>query len=105
MNKFAPLALIATVATLAIPSFAFAEEASQTVRAATADAASVEVNAGKMLYGANGNRVASIYRVDANGNPQLILDGKLVTVPASSLSVVGGKVTTSLTKRELLKSR
>jgi hypothetical protein len=54
-----------------------------------------------MLYTTNGRRIASIYRVTAEGNPQVILNGKLVTVPASSLSEVDGKVATSLTKKEL----
>lgn len=57
-----------------------------------------------MLYGSNGQRIAAIYRV-SEGNPQVILNGKLVTVPASSLSDVGGKVTTSLTKAELGRTR
>ncbi|HEX8055546.1 MAG TPA: hypothetical protein VF481_02705 [Novosphingobium sp.] len=99
MKKFAALA---AVATLAIAAPAFAAESSQSVRAATdAAAGSVAVNAGKMLYTANGSRVAAIYRVTAEGNPQVILNGKLVTVPASTLSDVNGKVTTSLSKAEL----
>lgn len=103
MNKFTPLAAFAAVAVLAAPAAVFAAESSQTVRAATDAAAtgSVAVNAGKMLYASNGQRIAAIYRVSAEGNPQVILNGKLVTVPASSLSDVNGKVTTSLTKSEL----
>lgn len=99
MKKFAALA---AVATLVIAAPAFAAESSQSVRAATdATAGSVAVNAGKMLYTSNGSRVAAIYRVTAEGNPQVILNGKLVTVPASTLSDVNGKVTTSLSKAEL----
>ena len=99
MKKFAALA---AVATLVIAAPAFAAESSQSVRAATdAAAGSVAVNAGKMLYTSNGSRVAAIYRVTAEGNPQVILNGKLVTVPASTLSDVNGKVTTSLSKAEL----
>ena len=99
MKKFAALA---AVAALAVSSAAFAGESSQSVRAATdATAAAVAVNAGKMLYASNGQRIAAIYRVTADGNPQVILNGKLVTVPASSLSDINGKVTTSLTKSEL----
>ena len=95
-------AALAAVAVLAVSAPAFAGESSQSVRAATdATAAAVAVNAGKMLYASNGQRIAAIYRVTAEGNPQVILNGKLVTVPASSLSDVNGKVTTSLTKIEL----
>lgn len=102
MNKFAPLALVATVATIAlVPATVFAAETSQTVRAEASAPSSVAVSAGKMLYGSNGQRVASVYRVNAEGNPQIILNGKLVTVPASSLSEVNGKLTTSLAKSEL----
>ncbi|MCW1431193.1 hypothetical protein [Novosphingobium sp. JCM 18896] len=103
MTKFAiPAAAAAALAILAAPAAVFAAESSQSVRAATdAAAGAVAVNAGKMLYSSNGQRVAAIYRVTADGNPQIILNGKLVTVPASTLSDVNGKVTTSLTKIEL----
>ena len=97
MKKFASLVLIAA-AGLA-PVAASAADDSQSVRAASESA--LEVNAGAMLYAANGYRLAPIYRVTSEGNPQVILNGKLVTVPASTLSDVGGKVTTSLSKKEL----
>ena len=102
MNKFVTLALVAA-AGLA-PFTAAAAEDSQSVRAAV-DTAPVKVNPGMMLYAANGYRVASIYRVNAEGNPQVILDGKLVTVPAATLSSMGGKVTTSLSKKDLANVR
>jgi hypothetical protein len=101
MKKFAALAAVSTLAVFATPA-AFAAESSQSVRAATdAAAGAVAVNAGKMLYASNGQRIAAIYRVTSEGNPQVILNGKLVTVPASTLSDVNGKVTTSLSKQEL----
>lgn len=104
MKKFAPLALIATAATFAVPSAVFAAETSQSVREVTEEvAAPVEVNAGKMLYSTDGRRVASIYRVTEEGNPQVILNGRLITVPASTLSDMDGKVTTSLSKREIVR--
>ena len=101
MTKFAPLAAVAAFAVLAAPAALFAESSQNVRAAAEAPAAAVAVNAGKMLYSSNGQRVAAIYRVNAEGNPQVILNGKLVTVPASTLSDVNGKVTTSLTKSEL----
>ena len=104
MSKFVPLALLATVATIAVvPSVVFAAETNQNVRAGTeaVSAAPVAAAAGRMLYGPDGKRIASIYRVKTNGDAELILDSKLVVVPASSLSVVDGKIATSLTKREL----
>lgn len=104
MTKYVPFALLATVATLAIiPQAVFAAEANQQVRepAAAVGATNVAVTAGKMLYGADGHRIASIYRVAANGDAQIILDGRLLNIPASTLSTASGKVATSLTKTEI----
>lgn len=106
MIKFAPLAALATLATLAVVPTAVFAETTQAVREVTEEAAApLDLNAGKMLYGANGYRIAPIYRVTAEGNPQIILNGRLVTVPASSLSDVDGKVTTSMTKKEIAAAR
>ncbi len=102
MNKFISFALIAA-AGLA-PLTAAAAEDSQTVRAAVEAGTPVKVNVGQMLY-SKGYRVASIYRVNAEGNPQIILDGRLVTVPAATLSDASGKVTTSLSKKDLANAR
>jgi len=104
MIKFAPVALLATVTLFAVAPAALHAETSQSVRAATEAAAPVNVTVGKMIYGANGARIASVYRVATDGKVQVILDGKLITVPGSTLSEVNGKVTTSLTKSELLRS-
>jgi hypothetical protein len=57
---------------------------------------------GKMLLSSNGSRLGAVYRVTPDGSVQLILDGSMVTVPASTLSVVDGKLTTSLSKSEVL---
>jgi hypothetical protein len=65
-------------------------------------AAPVSAVKGSMLISANGSRLAQVYRVGADGSAQIIIDGKLVTVPAASLSISGGKLTTSLTKSEVL---
>jgi len=102
MKKFIALAAIATATTFAAPA-AFAE--TQSVREVTEESAAVKLNAGQMLYSAAGYRVAPIYRVNAEGNPQIILSGKLVTVPASTITAVDGKVTTSLTKKEIASAK
>ena len=65
-------------------------------------AAPVSAVKGSMLISANGSRLAQVYRVGADGSAQIIIDGKLVTVPASSLSLSAGKLTTSLTKAQVL---
>jgi opacity protein-like surface antigen len=103
MIKFTTAALAVAALTA---SSAYAAEATQPVQAANeavAANAAVSVTAGKMLYSTAGTRIAAIYRVTSNGDAQLILNGRLVTVPASSLSEVNGKVATSLTKAELTK--
>lgn len=106
MTKFIPLAAIATVATMAVPSVVLAAETSQSVQAAAEEvAAPVDVNAGQMLYSANGKRIAKIYRVNEEGNPQVIMNGRLITVPAATLSEVDGKVATSLSRREVSRTR
>lgn len=101
------LALIVTAAALsAVPSVVFAAETSQSVQAAAEEvAAPVEVNRGTMLYSANGGRIASIYRVTEDGSPQVILNGRLITVPAATLSEQNGKITTSLSKRDVSRTR
>jgi hypothetical protein len=91
MNKFVPVALLATVTLFALAPAALRAE----------EAAAVSVAAGQALYGPNGHRVASVYRVTADGTVQIIIDGKLINVPASSLSEADGKVATSLSHTEL----
>ena len=57
---------------------------------------------GSMLVAANGARLATVYRVGPDGSAQIILEGRMVTVPAATLSMAGGHLTTSLTKNEVL---
>lgn len=57
---------------------------------------------GKMLYGADGGRLGSIYRVTQDGSAQIIIDGKLVTIPGSTIKVDGDKIATSLSKNEVI---
>lgn len=70
----------------------------------TASAADTPVKPtkGKMLYAANGGRLASVYRVEDDGSVQLIMDGRMRTVPASTLSIADGKLTTSLSKPDII---
>lgn len=57
--------------------------------------------AGKYLYDADGRNLGSIYKVTASGSAQIILDDRQITIPASTISLADGKLTTSLTKREI----
>jgi hypothetical protein len=67
--------------------------------AAVAQSAAVgTVAKGQMVEAANGAPLGVVYRVAADGSPQIMFDGKLVTIPASTLSSSNGKLVTSLTK-------
>jgi hypothetical protein len=80
---------------------------------ATASAAAQDLSAGnegattvaekgKTLVTSNGARLGQVYRVGSDGSVQMIIDGRMVAVPASTLSSVDGKLTTSLSKSEVL---
>jgi hypothetical protein len=56
---------------------------------------------GKMLVTADGSRLAPVYRVASDGL-QIILDGRMVTVPANTVTLVNGKPTTSLSKGQVI---
>jgi hypothetical protein len=56
------------------------------------------VSKGQMLVSANGARLGTVYRVNSDGSPQIIIDGKMVTIPTSTLSSSNGKLITSLSK-------
>jgi hypothetical protein len=60
---------------------------------------------GRMLSDRDGHPIGPVYRLAPNGNPQLIVSGHVITVPASTLSLVGQKLTTSLTARELARRK
>jgi hypothetical protein len=57
---------------------------------------------GKMLVAANGARLGPVYRVGADGSAQIFIDGKLVSIPVATLSTANGRLTTSLSKSEVL---
>ena len=44
-------------------------------------------------------------RVTPTGSAQIVLEDRQFTVPTSTISVVDGRFTTSLTNREILKLR
>ena len=64
-------------------------------------AGNAPVEKGPALYSEDGHRLGTIYTVGDDGSAKLILDGKMVTIPASTLSDVGGKLTTTLTKEQV----
>jgi len=92
MKKFAIVLGAALLSSGLAPAVAMAQDAT------------VEVKRGDMLYTADGKRVGNIYRVSATGDAQLIYRGKMITIPASTLSQDGGKLTTSQTLDEVRKA-
>ena len=66
------------------------------------DVASAVATKGKMLVAADGARLGTVYRVGPDGAVQMILDGKMITIPASTLSSVDGRLVTSLSKHQVL---
>jgi len=73
--------------------------------AVMAQAPAVAITQGKMIYTSAGQRLAPVYRVNGAGDAQIILNGKLVTIPASTLSEAEGKLTTSLSRKEVGQAR
>jgi hypothetical protein len=73
-----------------------------TQHVAEAGTAAAVAEKGRMLVASNGARLGLVYRVGSDGSAQMIVDGKMVTIPATTLSSVDGKLTTSLTKSEVL---
>lgn len=90
--RFLFIALTCAFATVTV---AAGEPAPQAASAAVA-------TKGQMLTGADGGRLGVVNRIAADGSPQIIIDGKLVTIPASTISAANGKLTTSLTKSAVL---
>lgn len=83
-------AIIATILALgSAPAFA-------------ADAPTATVaHSGDMLRDANNVRLGAINAVNKDGSVGLIFESHYVTVPSDSLTIVGGKLTTKLTKAQV----
>ncbi|MFT4047879.1 MAG: hypothetical protein QM661_14465 [Solimonas sp.] len=96
------IAILATLSTAAgAEEVATAAIVPATINASEA-ATAVTPTKGKMLYAANGGRLGSVYRVNTDGSVQLILDGSMRTIPGHTLSLVDGKLTTSLSKSDVI---
>ncbi len=57
---------------------------------------------GKLLYDADGKKLTAIYKLDAKGSPQILLEGKMVTVPLATLKKEDDKFVTSMTRKDLM---
>jgi len=74
-------------------------------QAQTAPANTANVEVGKPLVDVDGKRIGAVYRVGEDGAAQVIIDGKMYSVPAATLSMVDDKLVTSLKKKEVLAKR
>ena len=74
------------------------------VSGSVAVAATSHANAkpGDMLDDANGARLAPVDQVDDDGAVEIIIDGRVVVVPADTLSKVNGHLMTSLKKPQII---
>lgn len=84
-------------------SIAFAAFSTVTATPAQAQAPSVEV--GRAIYSADGKKLGAVYKVAKDGAPQVIISGKLVTVPASSVSLSGERIVTTLSRKDIMTKR
>ncbi len=62
----------------------------------------VTASKGQILHDADGGRLAAVDRVTSDGSVQIIFYGRVVTVPAATLSMADGELKTSLTKDQVL---
>lgn len=85
-------------------SIAFAAFSTVTATPAQAQAAAT-VEVGRAVYSADGKKLGAVYKVTKDGAPQVIVSGKLVTVPAASVSMSGDRIVTSLTRKDILTRR
>ncbi|TVV76605.1 hypothetical protein [Sphingomonas solaris] len=56
---------------------------------------------GEMLRSVTAARLAPVYRVAVDGSPQIIIAGRLVTIPVATVSALDGRLRTSLSRREV----
>ncbi len=79
-------------------SAAFALLALSALAPIAAQAADGSIKVGKTLFAAeSGKRLGAIYAVRKDGTVQVIRNGKMISFPASTVSVVEGKVVTTVT--------
>ena len=73
--------------------------------AATGTTAPAVAKKGQMVSSADRARLGSVIRVNGDGSVAIIFDARLLTIPASTLKLDNGKLTTSLSKREVASLR
>jgi hypothetical protein len=89
-----------TVSVLLASLLMTAPALAQTAAATTSSHA--EAKAGQMLNDVDGRRLAQVDQVDGDGSAEIIIDGHVATIPATTLSVVNGHLMTSLKKTQII---
>jgi len=84
---------------LLVTMFAAAPALAQQAQASAPHAAA---KVGEMIVYASGGRLAPVDRVDDDGSAEVIVDGRVVTIPAATLSMANGHLTTNMTKSQIL---
>jgi hypothetical protein len=96
MRLFVTLALLA----VATPALAIETAAPPADVAVALDRAPKE---GEILRDTSARIVGKVYKVQASGSVLAIVNRETVRIPASTLSIVDGKLVTTLSKSEALK--
>jgi|GEM_PF-1264270 hypothetical protein len=96
MRSIVSAALASVLAIAAVPAVAQDSAAAST---------GVKLLPGKAVYDAGGRLIGRINRLNAQGDAQIIVDGRLVTVVASTISDNGGKLSTTSSRRDLTSPR
>lgn len=60
---------------------------------------------GEVLRDTGGRQIGKVYKVQASGAVLAIVNRETVRIPADTLSIVDGKLVTTLTKSEALKQK
>lgn len=97
VHLLAPLAVLAASPALAIETAAPPAEAAAALERAPRE--------GEVLRDTGARIVGKVYRVQPSGAVLAIVNRETVRIPADTLSIVNGKLVTSLTKAEALKQK
>lgn len=89
---------LSAVLAIFVASPAHAEAADNAV---AAEASATDIRKGENITDAEGKRIGKVYQVTRDGDPQVIVNMRLITVPAATLSRVDGKLVSSLGRKEL----
>jgi hypothetical protein len=96
LNGFCAAAIFA-LAVSSVPAFAQSNAGSE-----EASSGQVEIKPGRMLYVTKSVGFAPIYSVTEDGSAQVLFEGRRITIPASTITEVDGRLVTSLTKRDIV---